>query len=37
MEGIVVHPLMRNSLIFYDFISCDNEEEVEKRKKIMKK
>ena len=37
MEGIVVHPLMRNSLIFYDFISCDNEEEVEKKKKNYEK
>ena len=33
MEGILVHPLMRNSTIFYDFISCDNEEEIEKKKK----
>ncbi len=33
MEGILVHPVMRNSTIFYDFISCDNEEEVEKKKK----
>ena len=33
MEGIAVHPLMRNSQIFFDFISCDNEEEAEKKKK----
>ena len=33
MEGITVHPLIRNSKIFFDFISCDNEEEAEKKKK----
>ena len=37
MEGILVHPLMRNSEIFYDFISCDNEEEIEKKKKNFEK
>ena len=37
MEGILVHPLMRNSIIFYDFISCDNEEEIEKKKKNYEK
>ena len=37
MEGILVHPLMRNSTIFYDFISCDNEEEIEKKKKSYEK
>ena len=35
MEGITVHPLIRNSKIFFDFISCDNEEEAEKKRKIM--
>jgi hypothetical protein len=33
MEGILIHPLMRNSQIFYDFISCENEEEFENKKK----
>ena len=37
MEGILVHPLMRNSQIFYDFISCDNEEEFENKKKNYEK
>lgn len=37
MEGILVHPLIRNSTIFYDFISCDNEEEAEKKKKKYEK
>ena len=37
MEGILVHPLMRNSIIFYDFISCDNEEEIEQKKKNYEK
>ena len=32
MEGILVHPLMRNSQIFYDFISCGNEQEFENKK-----
>ena len=37
MEGILVHPLMRNSKIYYDFISCDNEEEIDKNKKKYEK
>lgn len=37
MEGILVHPLMRNSQIFYDFISCGNEEEFENKKKNYEK
>jgi len=37
MEGILVHPLMRDSQIFYDFISCNNEEEFENKKKNYEK
>ena len=37
MEGILVHPLMRNSQIFYDFISCENDEEFENKKKNYEK
>ena len=37
MEGILVHPLMRNSQIFYDFISCQNDEEFENKKKNYEK
>ena len=33
MEGILVHPLLRNSQIIYDFISIDKEEEFENKKK----
>ena len=33
MEGLIVHPLMRHSQILYDFISCENEEEFENKKK----
>ena len=32
IEGILVHPLMRNSQIFYDFISIGNEQEFENKK-----
>ena len=37
IEGILIHPLMRNSQIFYDFISIDNEEEFENKKKNFEK
>ena len=37
MEGILVHPLMRDSQIFYDFISINNEEEFENKKKNYEK
>ena len=37
MEGILVHPIMRNSQILYDFISLDNEEEFENKKKNYEK
>ena len=33
MEGILVHPLLRNSQIIYDFISIDKEEDFEAKKK----
>ena len=37
MEGILVHPLMRDSQIFYDFISCGSDEEFENKKKNYEK
>ncbi len=37
MEGILVHPLMRDSQILYDFISINNEEEFENKKKYYEK
>ena len=37
IEGILVHPLMRNSQMFYDFISCANDQEFENKKKNYEK
>jgi len=34
MNGVLNHPLIRNSDIFYSFISTENEAEFEKKKKI---
>ena len=33
MKGILIHPIMRNSEIFYNFISIDKDTEFEKKKK----
>ena len=33
MKGILIHPIMKNSEIFYNFISIDKEAEFEKKKK----
>ena len=33
VEGILIHPLMRNNQAFYDFISTENDEEFENKKK----
>lgn len=37
MKGILIHPILKNSQIFFDFISIDNEQDFEKRKKIFNK
>ena len=37
MKGILIHPLMKNDEIFYNFISTENESEFEKKKKIYNK
>ena len=37
MKGILIHPLIRNDEIFYNFISTESEAEFEKKKKIYNK
>jgi hypothetical protein len=37
MKGILIHPLMKNDDIFYNFISTENEAEFEKKKKLYNK
>ena len=37
MNGVLNHPLIRNSDVFYSFISTENEAEFEKKKKIYSK
>ena len=37
MKGILIHPLMRNDEIFYNFISIENEAIFDKKKKIYNK
>ena len=37
MNGLLSHPLIRNSDVFYSFISTENEAEFEKKKKIYSK
>ena len=33
MKGILIHPIMKNSCVFYDFISMEKEGDFEKKKK----
>jgi sorting nexin-7/30/sorting nexin-8 len=37
MKGILLHPLLRNDEVFYNFISTENESEFEKKKKMYNK
>ena len=37
MNGILIHPLMKNDEIFYNFISTESESQFEKKKKIYNK
>ena len=37
MNGILLHPLIRNDEIFYNFISTENEADFDKKKKLYNK